>query len=653
MTTQDDTDPDGQLDRLVPGRLPSRRADLVAARLSLEAALPSRLIDDHAAGGSLAIVIEVPSAAWCGPIGEALSHRFTQMPEAGRLRIISRSTKPSPADVDTVVSGLADGRTIVGIGPDPRRCLPSALIHAADAWITIPHVKGDALAAVLTEVTGQAVIPDALSGLDDFDLSEIGTAVRRGSSLGACIVRLRTIQARRAEVVDDCTPPLGQMFGYGAAADWGLALARDIDRLRNGDARITLADLPRGILCYGPPGVGKTLYAKSLAKSCRVPLTVTSASEWLSAGDGHLDDALKAARAAVEAARASGLPALLFIDEVDSLINRSHEKGRYAAWWVNFVNGILTLIDGATTTPGLITVGACNHPELVDPALRRSGRLDISIEVPLPDVEAREGILRHHLRGDLAEADLDLITLMTEGRSGADLARFVREARQRARDAGRDLVLDDLLATILPPDPRTAAELRSSALHEAGHAVVADVLGSTVLTVSLAFADGFGGSTHVRPGSDAPPTRSEIEREVIGILAGRATDLVLGRGATAGAGGSPRSDLALATRTLASLHGSLGLGETLLYRGTADAVVDQLHLNATIQTVIEADLQCLLGQAIAIVRANAPAIHAVADALMKQRLLTGDDVKAIRAANPPAGTRDPAASIPVDNRGRY
>jgi hypothetical protein len=305
------------LDQSDQGRLHTRRSDLVAARLSLEAALPSQLVDDHAAGASLAIVIEVPSAAWCAPIGTVLTNQFDHVSGAGRLRIISGSTKQTPADVDTVVSGLGDGRTIVGISPDPRRCLPPALIHAADAWITIPHVKGDVLAAILAEATGEVVALNALGGLDGFDLSEIATAMRRGSSPDACLARLRAIQARRAVVVDDSTLPLDRMHGYGAAADWGLALARDIDRLRKEDAGITLADLPRGILCYGPPGVGKTLFAKSLAKSCGVPLTVSSASVWLSAGDGHLDDALKAARAAVESARASYL----------SLVPRQHSTG--------------------------------------------------------------------------------------------------------------------------------------------------------------------------------------------------------------------------------------------------------------------------------------------------------------------------------------
>jgi ATP-dependent Zn protease len=225
----------------------------------------------------------------------------------------------------------------------------------------------------------------------------------------------------------------------------------------------------------------------------------------------------------------------------------------------------------------------------------------------------------------------------------------VREARQKARDAGRDLILDDLIASVLPPDPRNAGELRDCALHEAGHAVVADALGLEVVTVSLALGASSGGSATIAPNDHAIPTRAEIERHVIGALAGRAADLTLGRGANAGAGGSPSSDLAVATRSLAMVHASLGLGPTLLYRAPGDTVTDVLHLYPALQAAVEADLQRLLKQAIEIVQRNAAAIHAVADALVQQRLLTGDDVKVLRAVNPPARRPDQATLIPVDN----
>jgi ATP-dependent Zn protease len=319
-------------------------------------------------------------------------------------------------------------------------------------------------------------------------------------------------------------------------------------------------------------------------------------------------------------------------DEVDSIVDRRIGERNSKAWWTSFVNGVLTLVD--CLPAGTILIGACNHPEIVDPALKRSGRLDSAVAIPLPDAPSREGILRVHLRGDLADADLTRIVHAIHGQSGADIARYVRDARQRARDKGGPLTLADLEFVILPPETRSPDVLARCAIHEAAHAVVATALGLDVEAVTLHAMGSTGGSTSVVAGRDPIPTRATLELEVIGALAGRAADLA-GSGANAGAGGCWSSDLGFATQILARIHGSLGLGSSLVFRGSPDEVAQVLAHDADLRDVVEADLVRLLNRAMTLVEHHANAIAAVADALIQERLLTGDDVLAIMAAHPP------------------
>src|SRR5690606_14303254 len=96
------------------------------------------------------------------------------------------------------------------------------------------------------------------------------------------------------------------------------------------------------------------------------------------------------------------------------------------------VNGLLECLDGAAGREGVVVVGATNHPDKIDAALRRPGRLDKLVEIPLPGAMAREGILRFHLKGDLVDEDLSSVVDLTEGMAGAWLEGLVRNAKRTA-----------------------------------------------------------------------------------------------------------------------------------------------------------------------------------------------------------------------------
>ncbi|WP_210168272.1 ATP-binding protein, partial [Aureimonas sp. Leaf454] len=112
--------------------------------------------------------------------------------------------------------------------------------------------------------------------------------------------------------------------------------------------------------------------------------------------------------------------------------NRANVSDHNAAYSREVINAFLECLDGAEARTGVVVVGATNHPELIDPAIRRAGRLDRHLHIPLPDEKARAGILRHHLRRELISCDLGNIPRFTEGMTGADIEQLVRNARRTA-----------------------------------------------------------------------------------------------------------------------------------------------------------------------------------------------------------------------------
>ena len=180
---------------------------------------------------------------------------------------------------------------------------------------------------------------------------------------------------------------------------------------------------PRGILLTGPPGSGKTLLARAVARRCEVSFISVKGSSvlsrWVGETEQRLSEVFKKARQAS--------PCLLFLDELDALAPVRAASDPAAE---RLVAALLTELDGIEDRAGLIVLAATNRPELVDPALLRAGRFDLRLELPLPDEQARIDILAVHIRGKLLADDVNLAGLArrTAGWSGADLAALCRAA---------------------------------------------------------------------------------------------------------------------------------------------------------------------------------------------------------------------------------
>mgnify|MGYP000016906498 CR=1 FL=1 len=185
---------------------------------------------------------------------------------------------------------------------------------------------------------------------------------------------------------------------------------------------------PKGILLYGPPGVGKTLLAKAIANEANAHFIAINGPEIMSKFYGESEQRL---REIFEEAQKNA-PAIIFIDEIDAIAPKRDEVVGEVERRV--VAQLLTLMDGLKGRGDVIVIGATNRPHAIDPALRRPGRFDREIEIPLPDKQGRLEILMIHTRNMPLADDVDLkkIAEITHGYTGADLAALVKEAALHA-----------------------------------------------------------------------------------------------------------------------------------------------------------------------------------------------------------------------------
>jgi len=222
--------------------------------------------------------------------------------------------------------------------------------------------------------------------------SSKGKGKSKGKPTGAEVIR--------PEPVDDTSAPTAvrveTLRGFGAATAWALGLKVDLADYLGGE--LPWSQMSTKLLLSGPPGTGKTTFARALCNTLQIPLVVTSVSTWLQ-GE-YLHDVLgRMADTFAEARRHA--PCILFIDEIDGIGQRASASRPYADYWNACVNKLLELLDGAMKTDGVIVVGATNRPTEIDEAIRRSGRLETHIEIPRPDIPTLAGILAHHLGSDL------------------------------------------------------------------------------------------------------------------------------------------------------------------------------------------------------------------------------------------------------------
>ncbi|QDE91169.1 cell division protein FtsH [Myxococcus xanthus] len=242
--------------------------------------------------------------------------------------------------------------------------------------------------------------------------------------------------------------------------------------------------IPKGVLMMGSPGTGKTLLARAVAGEAGVPFFSISGSDFVEmfvgVGASRVRDLFEQGK--------KNAPCIIFIDEIDAVgrhrgagLGGGHDEREQT------LNQLLVEMDGFESNDGVILIAATNRPDVLDPALQRPGRFDRRIVVPRPDVKGRLGVLKVHTRRvPLApEVDLEVIARGTPGMTGADLENLVNESALMAARQNKERVdLSDFEAAkdkvFMGPERRsmimTEKEKKNTAVHEAGHALLAKLL---------------------------------------------------------------------------------------------------------------------------------------------------------------------------------
>jgi ATP-dependent metalloprotease FtsH len=254
----------------------------------------------------------------------------------------------------------------------------------------------------------------------------------------------------------------------------------------------------KGILLTGPPGTGKTLLAKAAAHYTDSAFVAASGSEfvemYVGVGAGRIRELFRNARR--QALKAKQKSAIVFIDEID-VIGGKRDGGQHREY-DQTLNQLLTEMDGiqGDEEPRVLIIAATNRPELLDPALLRPGRFDRQIRVDLPDKKGREHILRLHARNKPLARDVSLSRVADEtfGFSGAQLESVMNEAAIYAMREGKEeisrehlsLAIDKVMMGERTDRQATKEERERVAIHELGHAIVAETLRpGSVAQVSL------------------------------------------------------------------------------------------------------------------------------------------------------------------------
>lgn len=415
------------------------------------------------------------------------------------------------------------------------------------------------------------------------------------------------------------------------------------------------AKIPRGVLLVGPPGCGKTLLARAISGEARVPFFSISGSDFVEmfvgVGASRVRDLFEQAR---HFASTSKKGCIIFIDEIDAVgrqrgtgLGGGHDEREQT------LNQLLVEMDGFDNSTGVILIAATNRPDVLDPALLRPGRFDRQVVLHLPDIKGREAILKVHTESKIPlapDVDLKIVARGTPNFSGADLANLVNEAALMAARRNKKQVsmaeLEEARDKVMMGVERKSRvisekERRNTAVHEAGHALLAKLLPNMdplhkVTIIPRGFS---AGSTWTLPEEDVHNlSKAFLLDKITMTLGGRAAEVLLINDVTTGAG----HDMKVATNLVHKMVCEWGMSSKLgpmtfgsndewvflgkeLSRARDYSESTALQIDKEVKRIISECYQ----RATSLLKDNIKHLENIVEALLEKESLTGEEVDQI------------------------
>ncbi|HBK86451.1 MAG TPA: cell division protein FtsH [Firmicutes bacterium] len=410
------------------------------------------------------------------------------------------------------------------------------------------------------------------------------------------------------------------------------------------------ARIPKGVLLVGPPGTGKTYFARAVAGQADVPFFSISGSDFVEmfvgVGASRVRDLFDTAK--------KNVPCIVFIDEIDAVgrqrgagLGGGHDEREQT------LNQLLVEMDGFDANEGIIIMAATNRPDILDPALLRPGRFDRQVTVGRPNIKEREAILKLHTRNKPMDenVNIDILARQTSGFTAADLENLVNEgallsARRNKQRVGMGELEESISRVIAGPAKKTRVlgedERRLVAFHEAGHALVRYLLPNTdrIHIVSIVPRGNAGGMVIHLPKEDRfMMTKSEMLNNIKALLAGRvAEEQVLGEVST-----GAENDLEQATSLARRMVMEYGMSEELgpisfghkedhqVFLGRD--ISRQRNYSEEIAFSIDKEIRKIMEECYAeadtLIRNNHNKLEQLANTLLEKETLRGDEVAVI------------------------